>query len=189
MARLGDYSSQHLWRWKFISRHQHGDDIDDEDKNKVIWWMDLRGNVFSDDGVMDIGLWNYIDNQRSVIMMMKRLIPSVYICKTLVACFSALCCNTARHLINQGVVRGTDYNNEYDSDCGGGRNDKWHTETTAVRHLWTRSPIICTAHVSQLFKYNVYKYKKNTKRYKYSGKYLGQFIKLSVVYHTLDLRS
>ena len=48
MARLGDYSSQHLWRWKFISRHQHGDDIDDEDKKKVIWWMDLRGNVFSD---------------------------------------------------------------------------------------------------------------------------------------------
>ena len=115
MARLGDYSSQHLWRWKFISRHQHGDDIDDEDKNKVIWWMDLRGNVFSDDGVIDIGLWNYIDNQRSVIMMMKSSIPSVYIGKTLVACVSALCSNTARHLIDDGVVRDTDYDDEDDN--------------------------------------------------------------------------
>ena len=50
-----------------------------------------------------------------MIMMMKSSIPSVYIGKTLVACVSALCSNTARYLIDDSVVRGADFDDEDDN--------------------------------------------------------------------------
>ena len=62
-----------------------------------------------------------------IMMMMLSLIPSVNICKTLVSGVFALCSNTARHLIDDGVVRDTDYDNECgvdDNDGVGGRNDQ-----------------------------------------------------------------